>query len=178
MDPEEEQKKQEKGFLEKSKNELKRSRERAEKAKKTIKIFMKLPTPLKIILLVLILVPVVIVLIGGFLYVINYRNWDIARTAKAEALGSGTGYSSGIVTLNKDKGTWDISINDELKKKLTDAGVDINGMSQDELLKQLLILYGFDENDFSDKEIKLMPYLLKAEIATQYVDLRDRKSVV
>ena len=39
MDPEEEQKKQEKGFLEKSKNELKRSRERAEKAKKTIKIF-------------------------------------------------------------------------------------------------------------------------------------------
>lgn len=174
MDPEEEQKKQEKGFLEKSKNELKRSRERAEKSKKTIKIFMKLPTPLKIILLVLILVPVVIVLIGGFLYVINYRNWDIARMAKAEALGSGTGYSSGIVTLNKDKGTWDISINDELKKKLTDAGVDINGMSQDELLKQLLILYGFDENDFSDKEIKLMPYLLKAEIATQYVDLRSR----
>lgn len=175
MDPEEEeQKKQEKGFLEKSKNELKRSRERAEKTKKTIKIFMKLPMPLKIILLVLILVPVVIVLIGGFLYVINYRNWDTARTAKAEALGSGTGYSSGIVTLNKDKGTWDISINDELKKKLTDAGVDINGMSQDELLKQLLILYGFDENDFSDKEIELMPYLLKAEIATQYVDLRTR----
>lgn len=175
MDPEEEeQKKQEKGFLEKSKNELKRSRERAEKSKKTIKIFMKLPTPLKIILLVLILVPVVIVLIGEFLYIINYRNWDIARTAKAEALGSGTGYSSGIVTLNKDKGTWDISINDELKKKLTDAGVNINGMSQDELLKQLLILYGFDENDFSDKEIKLMPYLLKAEIATQYVDLRSR----
>lgn len=175
MDPEEEeQKKQEKGFLEKSKNELKRSRERAEKTKKTIKIFMKLPMPLKIILLVLILVPVLIVLIGGFLYVINYRNWDIARTAKAEALGSGTGYSSGIVTLNKDKGTWDISINDELKKKLTDAGVDINGMSQDELLKQLLILYGFDENDFSDKEIELMPYLLKAEIATQYVDLRTR----
>lgn len=34
MDPEEEQKKQEKGFLEKSKNELKRSRERAEKQKK------------------------------------------------------------------------------------------------------------------------------------------------
>lgn len=175
MDPEEEeQKKQEKGFLEKSKNELKRSRERAEKTKKTIKIFMKLPMPLKIILLVLILVPVVIVLIGGFLYVINYRNWDTARTAKAEALGSGTGYSSGIVTLNKDKGTWDISINDELKKKLTDAGVDINGMSQDELIKQLLILYGFDENDFSDKEIELMPYLLKAEIATQYVDLRTR----
>lgn len=175
MDPEEEeQKKQEKGFLEKSKNELKRSRERAEKTKKTIKIFMKLPMPLKIILLVLILVPVLIVLIGGFLYVINYRNWDTARTAKAEALGSGTGYSSGIVTLNKDKGTWDISINDELKKKLTDAGVDINGMSQDELLKQLLILYGFDENDFSDKEIELMPYLLKAEIATQYVDLRTR----
>lgn len=175
MDPEEEeQKKQEKGFLEKSKNELKRSRERAEKAKKTIKIFMKLPTPLKIILLVLILVPVVIVLIGGFLYVINYRNWDMAKTAKAEALGSGTGYSSGIVTLNKNNGTWDISINDELKKKLTDAGVNINGMSQDELLKQLLILYGFDENDFSDKGIELMPYLLKAEIATQYVDLRSR----
>ena len=174
MDPEEEQKKQEKGFLEKSKNELKRSRERAEKTKKTIKIFMKLPMPLKIILLVLILVPVVIVLIGGFLYVINYRNWDMAKTAKAEALGSGTGYSSGIVTLNKNNGTWDLSINDELKKKLTDAGVDINGMSQDELLKQLLILYGFDENDFSDKEIELMPYLLKAEIATQYVDLRSR----
>lgn len=174
MEPEEEQKKQEKGFLEKSKNELKRSRERAEKAKKTIKIFMKLPTPLKIILLVLILVPVVIVLIGGFLYVINYKNWDMAKTAKAEALGSGTGYSSGIVTLNKNNGTWDLSINDELKKKLTDAGVDINGMSQDELLKQLLILYGFDENDFSDKEIELMPYLLKAEIATQYVDLRSR----
>ena len=174
MDPEEEQKKQEKGFLEKSKNELKRSRERAEKAKKTIKIFMKLPTPLKIILLVLILVPVVIVLIGGFLYVINYRNWDMAKTAKAEALGSGTAYSSSVVTLNKADGTWDISINDELKKKLTDAGIDTNGMSQDELLKQLLILYGFDENDFSDKEIELMPYLLKAEIATQYVDLRSR----
>lgn len=174
MDPEEEQKKQEKSFLEKSKNELKRSRERAEKAKKTIKIFMKLPMPLKIILLVLILVPIVIVLIGGFLYVINYRNWDTARTAKAEVLGSGTGYSSGIVTLNKNNGTWDLSINDELKKKLTDAGVDINGMSQDELLKQLLILYGFDENDFSDKEIELMPYLLKAEIATQHVDLRTR----
>lgn len=175
MDPEEEeQKKQEKGFLEKSKNELKRSRERAEKTKKTIKIFMKLPMPLKIILLVLILVPVVIVLIGGFLYVINYRNWDIARTAKAEALGSGTGYSSSVVTLNKADGTWDVSVNDELKKKLTDAGIDTNGMSQDELLKQLLILYGFDENDFSDKEIELMPYLLKAEIATQYVDLRSR----
>lgn len=175
MDPEEEeQKKQEKGFLEKSKNELKRSRERAEKTKKTIKIFMKLPMPLKIILLVLILVPVLIVLIGGFLYVINYRNWDIARTAKAEALGSGTGYSSSVVTLNKADGTWDVSVNDELKKKLTDAGIDTNGMSQDELLKQLLILYGFDENDFSDKEIELMPYLLKAEIATQYVDLRSR----
>lgn len=174
MDPEEEQKKQEKGFLEKSKNELKRSRERAEKAKKAVKIFMKLPMPLKIILLVLILVPVVIVLIGGFLYVINYRNWDMAKTAKAEALGSGTGYSSSVVTLNKADGTWDVSVNDELKKKLTDAGIDTNGMSQDELLKQLLILYGFDENDFSDKEIELMPYLLKAEIATQYVDLRSR----
>lgn len=174
MEPEEEQKKQEKSFLEKSKNELKRSRERAEKAKKTIKIFMKLPMPLKIILLVLILVPVVIVLIGGFLYVINYKNWDMAKTAKAEALGSGTGYSSGIVTLNKDKGTWDISINDELKKKLTEAGVNTDGMSQDELLKQLLMLYGMDERDFSDKELELLPYLLKAEIATQYVDLRKR----
>lgn len=172
MDPEEEQKKQEKGFLEKSKNELKRSRERAEKTKKTIKIFMKLPMPLKIILLVIILVPVVIVLIGGFLYIINYRNWDMAKTAKAEAFGSGT--TSSIVTLNKNNKTWDISVNDELKKKLTDEGINVDGMSQDELLKRLLILYGFDENDFSDKEIKLMPYLLKAEIATQYVDLRSR----
>lgn len=174
MEPEEEQKKQEKGFLEKSKNELKRSRERAEKTKKTIKIFMKLPMPLKIILLVLILVPVVIVFIAGFLSVIDFIDWDTTKTAKAEALGSGTGYSSSVVTLNKADGTWDVSVNDELKKKLTDAGIDTNGMSQDELLKQLLILYGFDENDFSDKEIELMPYLLKAEIATQYVDLRSR----
>lgn len=173
MEPEnEEQKKSSESFIKKSAKEFKRKKEKAEKAKKIVKIFMKLPMPLKIILLVIILVPIVIILFTGFLWIIDHHDWDEARTAKAEAFGSGT--TSSIVTLNKNNKTWDISVNDELKKKLTEEGINVDGMSQDELMIQLLKLYGLDENDFSEDKLELLPYLLKAELATQYVDLRKR----
>lgn len=174
MGPEdEEQQKQQEGFIKKSAKEFQRKKEKKEKAKKAVKIFMKLPTPIKIALLVILLVPIIILLFAAFRSAIDDIDFERVRTAKADLFGAGA-TSSDIVSLNKDNGTWDISLSEGLKQKLTDAGVNTEGMSQDELITELLKLYGFDENDFSDKELQLMPYLLKAEIATQYVDLRSR----
>lgn len=177
MNPENNEQNEQRGgseFFKKSKEKFQKAKEKAEKTKKTIKILASIPKSVYIFLIAIILVVVVIVLFGGFLGVIDNWNWNTAKTAKQEALGAGSGYSSSVVTLNKSNGTWDVSVNEELKNKLTEAGIDTDGMSQDELLKQLLMLYGISDQDFSDEELDLMPTLLKAEIATQYVDLRSR----
>lgn len=177
MNPENNEQNEQRGgseFFKKSKEKFQKAKEKAEKTKKTIKILASIPKSVYIFLIAIILVVVVIVLFGGFLGVIDNWNWNTAKTAKQEVFGAGSGYSSSVVTLNSTNRTWDVSVNDELKNKLTEAGIDTEGMSQDELLKQLLMLYGVSEQDFSDEELELMPYLLKAEIATQYVDLRER----
>lgn len=173
MDPEENQQ-SEQNFIKKAEGKLKDANRKANKAKKAIKIFIKLPMPAKIAIIAIIAIPIIIVMFAGFLGVIDNWDWNTTKKAKKEALGAGSGYSASVVTLNKSSGTWDVSVNEELKNKLTEAGIDTSGMSQDELLKQLLMLYGISDQDFSDEELDLMPTLLKAEIATQYVDLRKR----
>lgn len=173
MEPEENQQ-GEQNFIKKAEGKLKDANRKANKTKNAVKFFIKLPMPAKIAIIAIIAIPIIIVLFAGFLGVIDNWDWNTAKTAKQEALGAGSGYSASVVTLNKSNGTWDVSVNDELKNKLTDAGIDTEGMSQDELLKQLLMLYGISDQDFSDEELELMPILLKAEIATQYVDLRKR----
>lgn len=173
MEPEENQQ-GEQNFIKKAEGKLKDANRKANKTKNAVKIFIKLPMPAKIAIIAIIAIPIIIVLFAGFLGVIDNWDWNTAKTAKQEALGAGSGYSASVVTLNKSNGTWDVSVNDELKNKLTEAGIDTAGMSQDELLKQLLMLYGISDQDFSDEELELMPTLLKAEIATQYVDLRSR----
>lgn len=170
---EEQQQKQQEGFIKKSAKEFERKKEKTEKAKKAVKIFMKLPTSIKIALLVILLVPIIVILLAAFRSAIDEIDFNRVKTAKTDLFGEGA-TSSDIVSLNKNEGTWDINVSENLKQKLTDAGVNTDGMSQDELITQLFKLYGFDENDFSDKELELMPYLLKAELATQYVDLRKR----
>lgn len=177
MDPENnEQSEQRRGseFFKKSKEKFQKTKEKAEKTKKIIKFLRSIPKFVYIFLIGIILFVVVIVLFGGFLSIIDNWNWNTTKTAKQEVFGATSNYSASVVTLNKSNGTWEISVNDELKNKLTEAGIDTAGMSQDELLKQLLMLYGVSDQDFSDEELELMPTLLKAEIATQYVDLRTR----
>lgn len=174
MDPENNEQKKGSEFFKKSKEKFQKTKEKAEKTKKIIKFLRSIPKFVYIFLIGIILFVVVIVLFGVFLSIIDNWNWNTTKTAKQEVFGATSNYSASVVTLNKSNGTWEISVNDELKNKLTEAGIDTAGMSQDELLKQLLMLYGVSDQDFSDEELELMPTLLKAEIATQYVDLRER----
>lgn len=173
MEPEEEEQQKREGFMKKATRDFQKKKEKSEKTRKAIEIFMKLPTTIKVILLIIILVPLIILLLAAFRNAIDEILFDHIREITTDLFGSGT-TSSDLVSLNKKTGTWDINLSDNLKKKLTDEGINVDGMSQDELMIQLLKLYGLDENDFSDKELELLPYLLKAELATQYVDLRKR----
>ena len=100
-------------------------KEKADKTKKAIKIFMKLPTPVKIAIIAIPLVVIIIaLLLGGAGYLLDILGWENIFTAKVSAMGSGTTYSTQIVKMTNGK--WKFDMSDELKKKLTDAGVDIS----------------------------------------------------
>lgn len=165
------EKKDSKSGIEKVKEQSERFKEKADKTKKAIKIFMKLPKSVQIAIIVIISVIILVLILTSSLYLIDEWLFRNIFTSKASAMGDGTSYATNVVSIGTD-GTWNINISDEIKQKLIDNNYDINGMSQDELLMEYLKLNGFEEEQFSQEEIELIPYLIKAEIASQSVDLR------
>lgn len=178
MDPEDKQ--QSDNFGKKSKEKLQSAGEKAQKAKTAFKIFMKLPTPVKI---AIIAVPIGILLLILFfagsawlLGLLDFENIFNAKKNAMDGLGGDSGtYSSEVIKL--ENGKWNLNISDAIKTKITDAGIDISGKSQEEILIEYLKLNGLSVEDLSDEEINLLPYLIKAEIATQQLDLRSESDM-
>lgn len=174
MDPED--KKESQGAIETAKQKLESTTEKAQKAKRAFKIFIKLPTPVKIaIIAVPIGILLLTLLLAGASYLLDILKFDNIFKAKAmtmEDLGKDSStYSSDIIKL--ENGKWVLSISDKIKDRLTSEGIDISGKSQEELLVEYLKLNGLSEEDLSKEEIDTLPYLVKAEIATQQLDLRS-----
>lgn len=158
--------------IEKVKEQGESFKEQADKTKKTIKIFMKIPKSIQIAIIVAVLMLILVIVLTSSLYVIKKWKFEHTVNAKTSAMGNGTSYSKNVVTIGTD-GTWDINISDEIKQKLIDNGIDISGMSQDEILMEYLKLNGLEQEALSQEEVELIPYLIKAEIASQSVDLRS-----
>lgn len=169
MDPEEE--KQSESFFNESKEKLKDSKEKIDKTKKAFKRFMKLPTPVKIAILVLPLVIILIfLLLAGATYLLDILGYEKTATAKVEVMGTGATYSKKVIKM--DNGKYVVDISDELKQELIDAGINTDGMSQDEILIELLIAHGLDVSILTEEQIETLPYMIKAELASQQLDLR------
>ena len=183
-----EDKKEGQGFLQKGKEKAKDAKDKFQKAKKAFKLFMKLPTPVKIAIIVLILAIILIIIFAAFLYEHRLGTYDSAidsvnglELLEAE-LSASEGGSPGSVTgisnlVKMDGNEWVLSIPDSLKKKLEDEGIDISGMTEEQILVELLKLNGLKDKNFTDDELNLLPYLFKAEIATQYMDLRPESEM-
>lgn len=175
MDSDEE-KKQSESFISKSKEKMQSANEKMQKAKRTFKIFMKLPPPVKIAIIVIPLVVIILLVIflpgATFLMgILGYENVLNTKASAMESIGTDSNtYSSEIIKL--ENGSWNLSMSDTIKDKLTDNGVDISGKDENELLLEVLKLYGLDDEYLSKDEMNLLPYLIKAEIATQKLDLR------
>lgn len=174
MDPEEnqrEEKKQSESFFQESKEKMKSAGEKAQKAKKAFKIFMKLPTPIKIAIIAVPLVVIVLLLLfSGGLNVLDDLTFEDIFSTKASAMGSDTSYSKDFIKI-KD-GKWVLDMSDDIINKIKDAGIDTTGKSQEELLMEYFKLNGLEENDIPDGTLKLLPYFIKAELSTQQLDLR------
>lgn len=157
---------------EKVKEQAENFKKKADKTKKAIKIFMKLPKSVQIAIIVAIAVVILIIVLSASLYVIKKSLFTNTVISKTNAMGEGTSYSKNIVTIGTE-GTWNINISDEIQQKLIDKGIDVSGMSQDEMLMEYLKLNGLKEENLSEEYKELIPYLIKAEIASQSVDLRS-----
>lgn len=175
MDSDEE-KKQSESFISKSKEKMQSANEKMQKAKRTFKIFMKLPPPVKIAIIVIPLVVIILLVIflpgATFLMdILHYENVLNTKASAMESIGTDSNtYSSEIIKL--ENGSWNLSMSDTIKDKLTENGIDISGKDENELLLEVLKLYGLDDEYLSKDEMNLLPYLIKAEIATQKLDLR------
>ncbi|MDO5556003.1 MAG: hypothetical protein Q4G09_05090 [Clostridia bacterium] len=141
-----------------------------------VKKFMKLPLWLKLLILKILLVAVIIiVLIAGAIEVLDILNWENTKSTKEAVLGTGASYSEKVVSMQNGK--WKFDIKKELKQQLIDAGINIDGMTQDEMLIRLLIINGIDTSFFSQEQLQLLPYLIKSELSTQQMDLRPAEEM-
>ena len=205
-----EEKKASESFINQGKEKLQSAGEKAEKAKRAFKIFMKLPTPVKIAIIAVPLgITVLLLFLTGAEYIINAKGWEDTASAKSNLFGggivasaedgttaggtagesgdtaqNGTGYSYSekAVKLNEDERKWEFKLDVEdtsegsyrdqlLKSGFTDNEID--DMSQSEIMAYLLLLNGADQDTYTKNELKVLPYLIKAELATQQVDLRE-----
>ncbi len=96
----------------------------------------------------------------------SYGNLEILASNAA----STTGNWGGVVS--REGNSWVLKISDKLKESLKDKNIDIDKKSEQELFIELLKINGLDEKNFLDEELELLPLLLKAEVATQFLDLR------
>lgn len=163
-------------FFKESEEKIKSVGEKAKKTKKAFKIFMKLPTTVKIAIIAIPLgIILLMLLFAGGVYLLDILGFENIFNAKTSAMGAGTAYSTKVVKM--ENGKWTLNLDDEIKTELENAGIKTDGMTQEELLIEYLKLKGLSEEDLTKDEISILPYLIKAEIATQQLDLRKAKDM-
>ena len=163
-------------FFKESEEKIKSAGEKVKKTKKAFKIFMKLPTTVKIAIIAIPLgIILLMLLFAGGAYLLDILGFENIFNAKTSAMGAGTAYSTKVVKM--ENGKWTLNLDDEIKTELENAGIKTDGMTQEELLIEYLKLKGLSEEDLTKDEISILPYLIKAEIATQQLDLRKAKDM-
>lgn len=187
-----EQQNNEQSFLkeQRSKGE-KQAKERAKKNVRKAIITAVISQIISIILNPIIMAVIIVsVMIAGFLDIIGIDFSINASEAKAAAvtytLGVGTGEDDSTNSTNKikisyDNGVYTISnsySNDksklnEIKKQLTEIGIDVSNFTDFEIgIIGALMENGLDIDDYTTEELKCLPLFIKAEACTRYLDLR------
>lgn len=154
--------------------------------KKLIQLIAKNPKVLAVIAIVILVVIVLIILFAGFLYVLNIITSKETSDAKNTAVAisydgqTGTKENTRIIIKPTNNGTYEISNNftneelEEVKRKVRgESNIDTSEFSDFELaVLGALLQNGLDLDSYDDDELHCLPYFLKAESSTQFLDLR------
>lgn len=187
-----EQQNNEQSFLkeQRSKGE-KQAKEQAKKNVRKAIITAVISHIISIILNPIIMVLIIVsVMIAGFLDIIGIDFSINSSEAKAAAvtytLGGGIGGDDSTNSTNKikisyDNGVYTISnsySNDksklnEIKKQLTEIGIDVSNFTDFEIgIIGALMENGLDIDSYTTEELKCLPLFIKTEACTRYLDLR------
>lgn len=183
MEPEDQdQKNQSESFLKESERKATdKLKDLTKKATKGIKHFIgKHPVAFAIIVGGIIAFFVLIVLFTGFLDIVEKGNFKAIVESLFKSTSEGE-KGTKTITINKDKESYEISYDvteddiEIVKKELEKQGKDPSKFTEYELkFITALAKNEFDFSDLSVSELKALPIYLKAEMATQNLDLRKR----
>lgn len=154
--------------------------------KKILQLIAKNPKVIAIIAIVILVVIILVILFAGFLYVLNIITSKETSEAKSTAVSisydgqTGTTENTRIIIKPTNNGNYEISNNytdeelEELEREIRGESNIVSSEFSDFEIAVLgaLLQNGLDLDSYDDDELHCLPYFLKAESSTQFLDLR------